>query len=492
VSINAGATIKEGEMNRAAILAIALPLLFAGVASGQALVDDMGLGVAIGVMQPGGGDQSYEDMGLTFGLRMSKPLTESVSVMLDYHHGETESGELPSTAEPERFFTWGATDYFKTNWNYLGLKAVYDFTPGADFVPYVSLGFGMTMWEVQDWRSEASSPGVVPDGYDADGKKSTLSGTNLTATIGAGVEFFLNERMSLDIGGSYGFLLQQDVDNVGFSAALGADYVDANSSVFDGSVALMFHFGAGDCDEDGIFGSQDKCPRAKEDYDGFEDEDGCPDVDNDMDGIMDVDDACPDDAEDFDGDMDEDGCPDVDRDGDGIMDQDDACPDNPEDIDGFQDEDGCPDPDNDGDGVLDTHDKCPGTPPGTVVDAVGCPKPEPKPELLAVMVNFRLNSAVLSDEMKSRLGSLVTLLLEDETITVNIGGYASDEGTDEYNMALSERRAGAVRDYLVQRGVDAARISIVGYGEQQPLVPNTNETNRSQNRRAMVTPTYSE
>ena len=476
-------------MYRAAILAIVLPLLLVASASGQGWTDDIGLGVAIGIMQPGGGDESYEDMGLTFGLRMEKPLTESLSVMLDYHHGETESGEPPSTSTPDRLFTWGATDYLKTSWNYVGLKAIYDFSADADFVPYIGFGLGMEMWEVQDWTG---AQGTVPEGYDADGKKQTLTGTNLTATLCGGVEFFLSEKMSLDVGASYGFLLQQDVDNVGFSALLGPDYVDANSSMIEASVALMWHFGAGDCDEDGIFGSQDKCPREKEDFDGFEDEDGCPDPDNDMDGILDVDDMCPDDAEDFDGDNDEDGCPDVDRDGDGIMDHVDACPDDPEDIDGFEDADGCPDPDNDGDGVLDGDDQCPDTPPGTRVDAVGCTWVEPKPELVAVMVNFDLNRAILKDEAIGRLDAFAAFMLEDETIIADIGGHASNEGSDDYNQALSERRAIAVRDYLVGKGIDEARLTVVGYGEQQPLVPNDNEMNRSQNRRAMVTPSYPE
>jgi outer membrane protein OmpA-like peptidoglycan-associated protein len=252
----------------------------------------------------------------------------------------------------------------------------------------------------------------------------------------------------------------------------------------------VWHFGAGDCDEDGIFGSQDKCPRAKEDYDGFEDEDGCPDPDNDMDGILDVNDRCPDDAEDFDGFEDEDGCPDVDRDGDGIIDMDDACPDDPEDFDGFEDEDGCPDPDNDGDGVLDADDQCPDTPPGTIVDAVGCKWVEPKPELVAVMVNFDFNKATLKPEAIAKLNSLLELLLEDDTIVVDIGGYASNEGTDDYNMALSKRRAEAVRDYLMEKGVDATRMTVVGYGEQNPLVPNDSEANRKVNRRAMITPSY--
>ena len=477
-------------MSRAAILAVALTLIVAGVSSGQAWIDDLGMGVSFGVVQPSGGDEDYEDSGLSIGLRMRKPISENVSVMLDYHHGETESGEPPAMASPgTRFFTWGEADYLKTNWNYLGLLAIYDFNANSDFVPYLLGGFGMSMWEVQDWRAAASTPGEVPEGYDADGKKNQLSGTNLTATIGAGVEFFVGDRFAIDLGARYSFLLQQELDNVGFSAVNGPDYVDANDSMLEGTVALMYYFGAGDCDEDGIFGSKDKCPRVKEDYDGFEDDDGCPEADNDMDGFLDADDQCPDEAEDFDGDMDEDGCPDVDRDRDGVMDMDDACPDVPEDMDGYQDVDGCPDPDNDGDGVMDADDQCPDTPAGTMVDATGCPQPEPEPELLAVMVNFEFDSYALSEEAMARLDALAELMMEDDAIMLDIGGHASREGTDEYNQRLSEQRAIAVQDYLAGKGIDAERMSVVGYGEQQPLVPGDSEEDRQVNRRAMVTPT---
>ncbi len=158
-----------------------------------------------------------------------------------------------------------------------------------------------------------------------------------------------------------------------------------------------------DRDGDGIPDTQDQCPDAPEDMDGFEDEDGCPDLDNDQDAIPDAQDQCPDDAEDKDGFEDEDGCPDPDndadgildvddkcpdqagvaeykgcpvpdRDGDGIPDDKDLCPDQPEDFDKFQDDDGCPDPDNDGDGVLDVDDKCPDT--FGVAAYQGCPIPD--------------------------------------------------------------------------------------------------------------------
>jgi len=81
---------------------------------------------------------------------------------------------------------------------------------------------------------------------------------------------------------------------------------------------------------------------------------------------------------------------------------------------------------------------------------------------------------------------------ENETVTVDVGGHASNERLDEYNQILSERTAVAVRDYLAEKGIDAARVTVVGYGKQQALVPNDSEANRSQNRRAIVTPVYPE
>src|SRR5450432_3372842 len=98
-----------------------------------------------------------------------------------------------------------------------------------------------------------------------------------------------------------------------------------------------------DRDGDGIVDDLDKCPDDPEDFDGFQDEDGCPDPDNDGDGILDVDDLCPNDPEDKDGFEDADGCPDPDNDKDRILDKDDKCPNEPETYNGFQDEDGCPD-----------------------------------------------------------------------------------------------------------------------------------------------------
>jgi outer membrane protein OmpA-like peptidoglycan-associated protein len=130
-----------------------------------------------------------------------------------------------------------------------------------------------------------------------------------------------------------------------------------------------------DDDADGVPDALDGAPRDPEDRDGFEDQDGVPDPDDDHDGIPDRADKCPRAAEVVNGVDDQDGCPDVaDRDGDGVADDRDACPDEPEDLDGVDDQDGCPDLDDDHDDVADLVDRCPRE--AGPVDNQGCPDPD--------------------------------------------------------------------------------------------------------------------
>ncbi|HEV3190077.1 MAG TPA: OmpA family protein, partial [Polyangiaceae bacterium] len=158
------------------------------------------------------------------------------------------------------------------------------------------------------------------------------SDVKLSNEVVGGIKLFVERNSYLMLGGGVRY-------TSGFEAA--------DQRAFLG---FMFEPSIGDRDGDGIKDDVDQCPDQPEDFDGFKDEDGCPDPDNDNDGILDVDDRCPNVPEDREGFQDNDGCPegkDGDRDGDGIPDSKDKCPDEPEDRDGFQDEDGCPDPDND-------------------------------------------------------------------------------------------------------------------------------------------------
>jgi outer membrane protein OmpA-like peptidoglycan-associated protein len=266
---------------------------------------------------------------------------------------------------------------------------------------------------------------------------------------------------------------------------------------------------ASDLDGDGIADRDDACPERAEDTDGYEDNDGCPDIDNDGDGVIDERDACPaevaacdgcpvrdadndgimddqdqcrDQAEDRDGFEDNDGCPDSDNDKDGIDDSADQCPDKPEDRDQFEDEDGCPDPDNDGDGIADDVDACPNR-PGTA-DADGCPARKiERGRLILKGVHFESGKATLTPNSYSILDEVFQSLREWPDVQIEIRGYTDSVGSDAINKRLSRSRAASVRNYLTQKGIDPARIRATGYGEQDPIAPNATAEGRAQNRR---------
>jgi outer membrane protein OmpA-like peptidoglycan-associated protein len=209
----------------------------------------------------------------------------------------------------------------------------------------------------------------------------------------------------------------------------------------------------GDQDGDGIPDNLDKCPLEPEDKDGFQDEDGCPDPDNDKDGIPD---------------------------------KLDKCPNEPEDKDGFEDEDGCPDPDNDKDGIPDKLDKCPndaGPPPD------GCPK---KYNLVVVTQNkIELKQTVFFETGRAHIRTISHPLLnevaqaikDNPKIQVEVQGHTDSQGNDESNLKLSQKRAEAVRIYLIKRGVTSDRLVAKGYGEAVPIADNRTAAGRSQNRR---------
>jgi OOP family OmpA-OmpF porin len=208
--------------------------------------------------------------------------------------------------------------------------------------------------------------------------------------------------------------------------------------------------------------------------------------DRDGDGIKDNVDKCPDSPEDFDGFQDADGCPDPDNDNDGIPDKTDQCPNDPEDKDGFEDADGCPDPDNDKDGFLDKDDKCPND-PGVAPD--GCPKKynlvvvtEKKIELKQT-VYFDFNKSTIKPVSFPLLNEVAQAMTDNPKIKVEIGGHTDSVGDDNFNLKLSQSRADSVRLYLVKRGIDYARMTTKGYGENVPIADNRTAEGRAQNRR---------
>ncbi len=249
-----------------------------------------------------------------------------------------------------------------------------------------------------------------------------------------------------------------------------------------------------DTDKDRIPDPSDKCVLDPEDYDNYEDEDGCPeDQDSDGDGLLDSKDMCPQQPEDFDNIEDQDGCPDkeLDRDGDGLLDNVDQCPQQPEDFDNFEDKDGCPDPDNDQDRILDKVDQCPMDPEDydEDEDEDGCPDLYKKIELKADRIDIKDSIYFETDKDKIKelsfplLNEIAEVLKKNPTIHISIEGHTDSQGSDQYNLDLSTRRAASVMRYLISQGIEAERLASVGHGESIPIADNLTEEGRAANRR---------
>jgi OOP family OmpA-OmpF porin len=266
-----------------------------------------------------------------------------------------------------------------------------------------------------------------------------------------------------------------------------------------------------DRDHDTIHDRDDGCPLDPEDFDQFEDADGCPDLDNDKDGVADLVDVCRNEPEDVDSFGDADGCPDPDNDHDYVLDADDqcrdvageqqfaGCPDT--DADGLQDtEDQCPTeagpketggcPDKDADLVPDFRDKCPTEPRPADEDpglSDGCPKTTyvaGKQIRIGEKVFFETGKAIIKPASYGLLDTVAGLMKQNLWIDlIEVGGHTDDQGSDVRNLRLSDARSAAVRKYLENAGVGASRLVSKGYGEGSPIDTNRTAVGRANNRR---------
>jgi OOP family OmpA-OmpF porin len=213
---------------------------------------------------------------------------------------------------------------------------------------------------------------------------------------------------------------------------------------------------------------------------------GCP-SDQDGDGVDDGLDKCADTPKGAV--VDSTGCP-KDSDGDGVFDGLDKCADTPKGA--VVDSTGCP-KDSDGDGVPDGIDQCPDTPVGMAVNATGCPTAvlEMQAQMLDTGqlrfqdITFETGKAVLQPSSNGTLDAVGLLLVQWPQLKVEIGGHTDSKGAAEANQKLSQTRAQSVKDYLAQKypTLKADQLSVKGYGESKPVVPNTSADNMAKNRR---------
>jgi outer membrane protein OmpA-like peptidoglycan-associated protein len=299
-------------------------------------------------------------------------------------------------------------------------------------------------------------------------------------------------------GITFNFGSKKDADNDGVS-----DHNDACPDTPAG-VAVDKKGCPLDRDGDGVADYLDKCPDAA----GTVLMNGCPDKDND--GVTDADDRCPNIA----GTIALKGCPDADNDG--VADIDDKCPNSKAgskvDADGcaldndkdgvLNDEDRCPDtygpaslkgcPDTDGDGIADIDDRCPNA-KGTIENK-GCPEIAQKDVVRITYIGSKIFFENNSDKLKVAslvlLDELVTILNRYDAANLFIDGHTDSNGSDAFNITLSQKRTNSVRGYLISKGISDARLTATGFGESKPIATNKTSLGRAKNRRVELKIAY--
>lgn len=138
--------------------------------------------------------------------------------------------------------------------------------------------------------------------------------------------------------------------------------------------------------------------------------------------------------------------------------------------------------DDDGDGITNDKDACPDTPQGAVVDERGC-------WVYASEMLFDFDSAVIKKEVAAVLNEAGKIAKNNPDLKITVEGHTDSTGPEAYNQMLSEKRAQAVADYLVNNaGVNVGNLTVVGYGELKPAYPNDTREGRAKNRRVEFTP----
>jgi OOP family OmpA-OmpF porin len=347
----------------------------------------------------------------------------------------------------------GSASYKQTG---IGLDALYYFTRDANFSPYGVLGLGvLNTKRIGENANAMANAGV---GFK---KALNADGLALRADLRYRLDFDDHQVAGQDRFGDW--LL-----NVGLSIPLGEKTGPAPVAA---ALAPAVAAKPADSDGDGVIDSEDRCPDtpagAKVDARGCE-------LDSDGDGVVDGKDKCPDTP--AGAKVDARGC-ELDSDGDGVTDSRDQCPETP--AGAKVDARGC-EPDDDGDGVADSKDKCPDTHKGAKVDTNGCEIAE---VIVLKGVNFETASNRLTQDSIGILDKVADTLIARPHIAIEVAGYTDSRGSAAYNRTLSRKRAQAVADYLIKRGVKAENLTAKGYGEENPVADNKTAEGQAENRR---------
>ncbi|OGC90128.1 MAG: hypothetical protein A2W25_11090 [candidate division Zixibacteria bacterium RBG_16_53_22] len=490
-------------------LALAIILMATVIASAGEWKDKTGFGIRGGLFIPLMEGKDYVRfngnepfmMGLDGGLDLRRGITDRFVLSFTLNYVMTYDD---TTETDDQSFKFSSSDnaYVKLNGFLAGGLVRYYMFPSSSVQPYLMAGIGVDFWRmtVQDYRA-AYGPAV---------KDSKYRFRDFNIKYGAGFNFWLGENTTFDIQA----LMSQEIDNL---TVLDPPIYYGRASkmkerpftaYLEPTVGLTFYFGGGkDSDNDGVRDKKDMCPDTPQG--AIVDEQGCP-HDADGDGVYDGLDNCLDTPKgaivDMTGcplDTDQDGVPDgidkcantppgvgvdnvgcpLDADKDGVFDTYDKCPDTPAGC--LVDASGC-NLDGDGDGVCDGKDRCPTTPALTVVNEEGCPVDVKKPvQKITLNIKYATGSYEPDAASKKVLEDLIVTMKNYTKATVEVDGFTDDAGSEQSNQVLSEKRAGAVKDYIVAGGIEPERVTAKGFGEDPAHFVADNKTaeGRAQNRR---------
>jgi outer membrane protein OmpA-like peptidoglycan-associated protein len=435
-----------------------------------------------------------------FEIRYGMPKSFIVSLSIGY---ATTYDDTSATADQSFKMNKSDLAYTKLNAVLLGLTGQYFFLSESNVQPYILIGAGLDMWQMKTLVAGPGYPSALGEKYKFN---------DLGAKGGAGINFWIGENFTIDLQGKFTYSLSS-VSTSGESTYYGDMSIWKTrpfTAYLEPSVGLTYWFGgAPDSDDDGVKDKFDQCPDTPSG--ALVDQYGCP-LDTDRDAVYDGIDICPDTPQGCVVDIV--GCP-LDVDKDGVCDGLDKCPDSPAGV--AVDIRGCP-LDGDGDGVpdykdqqpetakgalvdengiaLDTDkdnipdgiDKCPDTGAGVLVDEFGCPRAKPLTGKLTLNIEYESGSFEPDAKARLSLDELLVTLQSYPNLKIEINGYTDALGSESGNLKLSQKRANAVREYLVSKGVSTARITAKGFGEQHPVSDNGTPEGRQRNRRIEIVP----
>ena len=359
---------------------------------------------------------------------------------------------------------------FKSNVLSAGIAATYSISINDVFFPYISVGFTNLWFDPKDG-----------DGKAAFGNSTNLySKTTTSFSFEGGFKVLVSDQVSINVSANPYIISTDYLDDI--AAAFENDSYT--------SVLIGFSYSPfvdSDSDGDGVVDSKDMCPDTPyginvdkfgcpvdSDKDGVPDyldecsgtpkgttvdQKGCP-LDTDNDGIPEAKDLCINEAEDFDGFEDENGCPDYDNDKDGVPDSVDLCPNEAEDIDGIDDNNGCPDGNvgvNQNNFLLNADDI------------------------------FSPNSSKIKIEGSKYLDDIMKILQKSPDMKWRIEGHMDSKGDARFLRTLSLERAKAVLEYFTYFGdLKRENFKVFGLGDKTPVADNRTEEGRKQNRRIEI------